>query len=75
MVTKERYIAKETYAVPLVPVYPFIVEEWLWDEDERKGFLDAAFDNDSDIERAKEDVRESREYHGDPVPDPEFFGY
>ena len=72
---QKRDVAKENYAVPVVPVYPFVIEAWLWDEDERKGFLDAAFDNDSDIERAKRDVRSSRKFHGHPVPDPEFFGY
>ena len=72
---RARDMAKETYAVPIVPVYPFILEEWLRDEDERKGFLDAAFVNNSDMERAKKDVRSSRKFHNHPVPDLEFFGY
>ena len=44
-------------------------------EQESKLFLDAAFDDGSDMERGKRTVRASREYHGHPVPDPEFFGY
>lgn len=72
---KERDIAKERYAVPAVPVSPFVIEEWLDDEFKREGFLDAAFDDDLDMESAKVTVRASREYHGHKIPDPEFFGY
>ena len=39
MARKERDIAKERYAVPLlVPVYPFRIEEWLRNERERESF-------------------------------------
>ena len=72
---KERDIAKERYAVPLVPVYPFIIEEWLRNERERESFLDSAYESGSDMEKKKETVRRSREHYGHPVPDPEFFGY
>ena len=72
---QERDIAKERYAVPVVPMYPFVIEEWLGNEFKREGFLDATFDADLDIESAKFTVRDSREFHNHPVPDPEFFGY
>ena len=72
---RERDIAKERYAVPIVPMAPFVIEEWLDDEIRRKSFLDAAFDDDSDMAAKKEIVRKSREYDDDPVPDSEFFGY
>ena len=76
VVRQERDIAKERYAVPLVPVYPFVAEEWLRNECDRKSFLDSAYeDGDSDMERKKEIVRRSRKYYDHPVPDPEFFGY
>lgn len=76
VVRQERDIAKERYAVPLVPVYPFIIEEWLRDEHDRELFLDSAYeDGDSDMERKKEIVRRSREHYDHPVPNPEFFGY
>ena len=72
---QNRDVVKENYAVPAVPVYPFVVEAWLRDEDERERFLDAAFNNNSDMERAKMDVRSSRKFHRHPVPVLEFFGY
>lgn len=76
MVRQERDIAKEWYAVPAVPVYPFIIiEEWLRNERERESFLDAAYESGSVMEKKKETVRRSREHYGHPVPDPEFFGY
>ena len=68
-------IAKETYAVPVVPTSPFVIEEWLDAEIKRKFFIEVTFDDDLDMERAKETVRVSREYHGHKIPDPEFFGY
>lgn len=72
---QEQDIAKETYAVPVVPTSPFVIEEWLYDETKRKFFMKATFDDDLDMERARWTVQASREYHDDPVPDPEFFGY
>ena len=62
--------------MPLVPVYPFRIEEWLRNERERESFLDAVYeDGISNMEPEKETVRRSREYFNHPVPDPEFFGY
>ena len=75
VVRQERDIAKERYAVPAVPVYPFILEKWLLNEHDRKLFLDSAYESDSVIEKKKETVRRSREHYGHPVPYPEFFGY
>lgn len=74
---KKRDIAKETYAVPVVPMSPFVIEEWLDDEFKRKAFLGAAFDKDrvEAMALAKRTVRASREFHNHPIPDPEFFGY